>query len=178
LIEFAKTVPFAVSVGLLSAAHKPTPKRAKLVKRSTEAKIATSSFKFIREIPKSDANSGIFHREIEFTYKKTGQVFKVTQRSDIDPNYVVKLKNGNKVTNRQLMLEGKAPYTSLGEKIILHHIGQDAKGPLVEVTEKTHKPLLHKQHGENQSHPTNPVIRDEFDSIREEYWRTYAEKVK
>jgi hypothetical protein len=137
-----------------------------------------SSFKLVREIPTDSTHSGVFHKEVEFTYKKTGQKFTVTQRSDIDPNYVVTLKDGKQVTNRQLMLEGKAPYTTAGECVIIHHIGQNAKGPLVEVTENTHNPLLHKQYGTNEAHPTNPVVRGEFDPIREEYWKTYGETFK
>jgi hypothetical protein len=48
-----------------------------------------NSFKLIREVPQDAAHSGVFHKEVEFTYKKTGQIFKVTQRSDIEPNHVV-----------------------------------------------------------------------------------------
>jgi hypothetical protein len=117
----------------------------------------------------------VFHREVEFTYKKTGQKFKVTQRNDIDPNYVVTLKDGRQVTNRELMLEGKSPRTNSGGRVLLHHIGQDANGPLVEVIKDSHNPLLHKQYGINKPHPANPVVRSKFDPIKEEYWKTYGE---
>jgi hypothetical protein len=137
-----------------------------------------SSFKPIREIPKDAPNSSIFHREVEFTYKKTGQKFKVTQRNDINPNYVVKSGQDAGLRNIDLLKKGRAPYTSADEQVILHHMGQNAKGPLVEVTKDTHKPLLHKQYGINEPHPTNPVVRSEFDSIREEYWKTYGETFK
>jgi hypothetical protein len=147
-------------------------------KITTGASQKVSSFKEIREIPPDSTHSGVFHREVEFTYKKTGQKFTVTQRSDIDPNYVVKNGKYAGKTNRQLMLEGKAPYTSAGERVIIHHIGQNAKGPLVEVIKDTHNPLLHKQYGINEAHPTNPVVRSKFDPIREEYWKTYGETFK
>jgi hypothetical protein len=120
----------------------------------------------------------VFHREVEFTYKKTGQKFKVTQRNDIDPNYVVKSGQDAGKANIELLKKGRAPYTGADKQVILHHIGQDAHGPLMEVTEKTHKPLLHRQYGSRESHPTNPVVRDEFDLVRKEYWKTYAEIFK
>jgi hypothetical protein len=146
--------------------------------KQTKVQQTVSSFKPIREIPKDATHSGVFHKEVEFTYKKTGQTFKVTQRNDIDPNYVVTLKDGKQVTNRELMREGKAPRTNLGAKVILHHIGQDAKGPLTEVTEYSHLDALHGQYGVNEPHPTNPVIRKIFDPIREAYWKTYGETFK
>jgi hypothetical protein len=103
-----------------------------------------------------------------------GQKFKVTQRNDIDSNYVVKSGKHAGKTNKELMQEGYAPYTNSGKKVILHHIGQDANGPLVEVAEKTHNPLLHRQYGSRESHPTNPVVRSKFGLIRKEYWKTYG----
>jgi hypothetical protein len=139
---------------------------------------SASSFRVIREISKDSTNSGVFHREVEFTYRKTGQTFKVTQRRDIDPNYVVKNGQDAGLRNIELLKMGRAPYTSTDEQVILHHIGQNAKGPLVEVIKATHKPLLHKQYGTNESHPTNPVVREEFDPIRREYWKTYGEAFK
>lgn len=69
-------------------------------------------------------------------------------------------------------------HTSSGKQVIIHHMGQSAYGPFVEVTKTTHKPFLHNQFGYGQPHPTAPVIRPEFKSIREAYWRAYAELFK
>ena len=55
---------------------------------------------------------------------------------------------------------------------------QDAFGPFVEIVPSTHKSYLHNQYGSNQPHPTHPVIRSEFNPIREAYWRAYAEQFK
>lgn len=76
------------------------------------------------------------------------------------------------------MKSGCAPYTSAGEKVKIHHVGQDAFGPFMEVTDTTHKSFLHNQFGANKPHPTNPVIRAEFNPIRKAYWRAYAEQFK
>ena len=35
-----------------------------------------------------------------------------------------------------------------------------------------------KQFGRNNPHPTNPVIRSEFDPIRKAYWRARADEFK
>jgi hypothetical protein len=76
------------------------------------------------------------------------------------------------------MQKGQAPYTSAGEQVIVHHMGQSAFGPFVEVTKTTHKPFLHDQFGAGNPHPTAPVIRPEFDPIRHAYWKAYAESFK
>ena len=81
-------------------------------------------------------------------------------------------------TNLEAMLKGHAPYTTTGEMVQLHHIGQDARGCLAEVAEKTHRAFPHEQFGRNKPHPTYPVVRSEFDSIRTAYWRAYAEQFK
>ena len=56
-------------------------------------------------------------------------------RDDIDMDYV---DPKTSKTNRQLMSEGKAPYDSkTGERIELHHIGQEYDSPLAELTENS-----------------------------------------
>ncbi len=57
-------------------------------------------------------------------------------------------------------------------------MGQDAFGPFVEVTKTSHKSALHNQFGYRQKHPTNPVIRSEFNPVRKAYWRAYGEQFK
>ncbi len=107
-------------------------------------------------------------------------MFRVLQRNDIDPNYVVRInrKTGVPGTNLDLMKQGYAPYTIDREMVNVHHIGQDARGPWAEVSGNVHRKFPHKQFGRNKSHPTNPAIRTDFDSIREAYWRAYAEQFK
>jgi len=57
-------------------------------------------------------------------------------RDDIDPNYVDE-KTG--LTNQELMEKGRAPIDAkTGERIELHHIGQDYDSPLAELTATEH----------------------------------------
>lgn len=139
-------------------------------------------FKLIREIPATPTGtefaSRVYSREVLFKDPRTGQMFRAFQRNDIDPSYVIREGRYAGKTNFEAMRDGKAPRTNSGEKVIIHHLGQSSYGPFVEVTKTTHKPFLHNQFGYGQPHPTAPVIRPEFDPIREAYWRAYAESFK
>ena len=72
-------------------------------------------------------------------------------RDDIDMDYVDP-KSGD--TNRQLMEKGRAPYDAkTGERIELHHIGQEQDSPLAELTENSEHgdfySALHTKEGES-----------------------------
>ena len=137
-------------------------------------------FKLVREFTQTSGNaefSKLYSKEVLFKDPKSGQMFRVLQRNDIDPNQIITMK-GVSETNLQKMLKGHAPYTTGGEQVKIHHMGQDACGPFVEVTDTTHKSFLHNQFGYGKKHPTNPVIRSEFNPIRAAYWRAYAEQFK
>jgi len=137
-------------------------------------------FKLINEIPQTATGtefaSSVYSRQVLFKDPKTEQMFRVFQRNDIDPNYVIKEGRYTGRTNLDAMRDGKAPYTNNGEKVQIHHMGQDAFGPFVEIVPSTHTSSLHNQFGINQAHPSNPVIRSEFNSIRTSYWREYAKR--
>jgi hypothetical protein len=140
-------------------------------------------FKLIREIqPGTSGNefaSNVYCREVVFRDPKTQQMFRAFQRNDIDPGYVHQSGRYIGQTNLEVMRSGYAPRTNAGEPVIIHHMGQSAYGPFVEMAEGIHrKQLWHNQFGARQLHPTAPVIRSEFDSIREAYWRSYAEAFK
>lgn len=157
-------------------------KESEMVKRAAELPGDwKGQFKLIKEIPQTRTGtefaSEVYCRQVLFKDPKTGQMFRVFQRNDIDPNQVVKVK-GISETNLQKMTKGCAPYTMAGEQVKIHHMGQDSFGPFVEVTDTTHKSFLHNQFGINKPHPTNPVNRSEFNSIRKAYWRAYAEQFK
>ena len=158
-------------------------KESEMVKRAAELPGDwKGQFKLIKEIPQTRTGtefaSEVYCRQVLFKDPKTGQMFRVFQRNDIDPNYVIPKGRNRGKTNLEAMLKGHTPYTINGQMVQLHHMGQNARGSLVEVTEKTHRAFPHKQFGQNNPHPTNPVIRSEFDSIREAYWRAYAEQFK
>jgi|GEM_PF-6120738 len=64
-----------------------------------------------------------------------------------------------------------------GNFATLHHLGQDARGPLAEASTRYHgvgKPgqdILHSQYGRNQPHPTHQPDRKKFGVDTREYWR-------
>jgi hypothetical protein len=106
-------------------------------------------------------------------------MFRAFQRNDIDPGYVHQTGRYVGQTNLDVMRNGRAPHTNTGEPVIIHHSGQSTHGPFVEMTEVTHRnQLWHNQFGVGQQHPTLPVVRSEFNPIREAYWRAYAETFK
>lgn len=72
-------------------------------------------------------------------------------RDNIDMEYVDP-KSG--MTNQELMAKGRAPYDAkTGERIELHHIGQDYDSPLAELTENSehgdYYSALHTKEGES-----------------------------
>lgn len=72
-------------------------------------------------------------------------------REDLDYDYIDP-KSG--LTNKQLMEKGRAPYDAkTGERIELHHIGQDPDAPLAELTEDSehgeYTSVLHKSEEES-----------------------------
>lgn len=94
-------------------------------------------------------------------------------RDDIDMDYVDP-KTGK--TNKELMKMGRAPYDAkTGEKIELHHIGQDYDSPLAELTENSehgdYYSALHTKEGEswrNDTHKCNHYNKVE----RPNHWRS------
>lgn len=80
---------------------------------------------------------------------------------DIDMDYVDP-KTG--MTNRELMKNGRSPIDSkTGEKVELHHIGQEFDSPLAELTENT-------EHGDGN----DAILHDK----KAESWRQDSEKEK
>lgn len=63
-------------------------------------------------------------------------------KADFDPDYVspktIDDEHPNGVSNRELMAEGKSPYDyKTGEKLELHHMGQDYDSPFAELCENS-----------------------------------------
>ena len=71
----------------------------------------------------------------------------------------------------------EAPQLSDGGIATLHHIGQNARGPLVEASTRYHgvgKPgqdILHSSYGRSKPHPTHPVNRPKFIQDTSAYWK-------
>ena len=124
-----------------------------------------------------------FPTQVEWTAPSgTKQTYKVYQRADIDWDLVRSADNGPRAfrskTNREAALFGIAPELPDGSYVNLHHLGQDSRGPLVEVSTKHHSfdnpkafKSLHNQF-EGKKHPKYPVQHDtKWRSDVKEYWK-------
>ncbi len=129
------------------------------------------------------AESGFSDTPITWTAVRprgTRQTYEVIQRTDINWKRI-RLggdQRGIGLTNDEAARRfGLAPELDDGNFATLHHVGQDARGPLVEVSTRYHgvgKPgqdILHSQFGRCQPHPTRPIDRRAFDVDTREYWR-------
>ena len=81
-------------------------------------------------------------------------------------------------TNLERMKEGKCPVTDDGQKIELHHIGQNPDAPLAELTQEEHRGkdsdiILH-----NKTIEESQIDRIQFRIEREEHWRARAEEIE
>ncbi len=96
---------------------------------------------------------------------------------DIDMNYVDP-KTG--LTNRELMEKGRSPVNAkTGEKIELHHMGQDKDGPFAELCENS-------EHGDGNHGTLHPKTEDSWrkedganDNYKKEkieHWKTRAQE--
>lgn len=95
---------------------------------------------------------------------------------DIDLDYVDP-KTGK--TNRELMAEGKSPIDSkTGEKIELHHMGQNFDGPFAELCENSeHGDGNHKTlHTSNEgSWRNDPEQKNQYQREKAQHWKTRAQ---
>jgi hypothetical protein len=69
------------------------------------------------------------------TYEHSNRRFRYTKISDLDPNLEVQDASGRLQTNIELMLEGKAPYVSSGERVRLAFQGTGVFTKFMEVIE-------------------------------------------
>lgn len=95
---------------------------------------------------------------------------------DIDLDYVDP-KTGK--TNRELMAEGKSPIDSkTGEKIELHHMGQNFDGPFAELCENSeHGDGNHKTlHTSNEgSWRNDPEQKNQYQREKAQHWKARAQ---
>lgn len=99
-------------------------------------------------------------------------------KRNIDLDY----KDEDGLTNRQRMERGLAPIDSeTGKPLELHHLGQKADSPLVELTEEEHRTGDYKDGKKNQSlwHDNSKETEvhgegSNWDSERKEYWKARA----
>ena len=95
--------------------------------------------------------------------------------------------NGNPIyeTNRERMEDGKPPLDKNGKPIELHHLGQKADSPLVELTVEEHRTGEYEDGKKNQSlwhdNAKETEVHGEgksWDQEREAHWETRAEQTK
>jgi hypothetical protein len=110
----------------------------------------------------------------------TKQTYKVIQAKDVDWNKVrtkgpIELRGK---TNLEAAKAGYAPELANGSVMNLHHLGQKATGPLVELPPSLHTSDLHKKFGYKSKNPKFPVDRSKFDLERPKYWKDRAMEVE
>jgi YD repeat-containing protein len=128
------------------------------------------------------AQGSVFGDRIQWTATRlrgTSQTYGVVTRTDID--WDMTRTNGPAEfvgrTNAEAAASGFAPELGDGNFATLHHVGQDARGPLVEGSTRYHgvgKPgqdALHGLYGRNAPHPEYPIDRRAFAVDTREYWQ-------
>lgn len=189
-LGFEKSCDKLSAVIMLAAESKATKVAGKTAAGSTafNGLVEKVSHKF-------ESVSGKFHPEPVVWTAPTGtkQTYQVFRRTDIDMNMVrtsgPMLWRGK--TNLEAAQAGVAPQTPTGFGVQLHHIGQNAKGPLVEVSAQHHSwksqalpsgkrpfDVLHGQYGVNNGHPENKIDRSKWSQDVSEYWKNRVKDLK
>jgi hypothetical protein len=141
-----------------------------------------------RPLSMGEFKSDVFTRKIQWTSSVgTKQTYPVFQRGDIDWNMVRTEVKGAPTqfigkTNVEAAKAGLAPQLADGSFATIHHIGQNAKGPLVEASRRYHgigaknngQVILHQQYGYGKKHPENPVDHEIWLKEQKEYWKWRA----
>ena len=133
--------------------------------------------------PYSNDVNKFFSGYDEFAYMvslglREEEITRISLIRDIDLNLFVTEKNK---TNRELMLQGCAPYASDNKDdfIILHHIGQKSDAPFAELTNAEHtkfgnNKLLHQS--DEESWRNDSDTEDAFLVERQQYWKQRAKQ--
>ena len=114
----------------------------------------------LRSKSKSINGNNTYNKNVKFMDKE------IVQMADIDWDK----ETGGK-TNREWARAGKAPYGHDGQRITIHHFGQDASGPYVEATASVHSHwtgALHNAH--TASFRNDAALDSEFEAFKKKYW--------
>lgn len=103
-------------------------------------------------------------------------------RENIDLDYT----DEDGISNRNRIERGLAPFDSkTGKPIELHHLGQKADSPLVELTEEEHRTGEYENGKKNQSLWHDNTVETDvhgedstWDKERKEYWKARAEQIR
>lgn len=94
-------------------------------------------------------------------------------RTDIDYNQEI---DGQ--TNLERMKEGKCPLSKDGQKIELHHIGQNSDAPLAELTMSEHRGPDNDMTLHDKTIDESRIDRGAFRTERENYWKARANQIE
>ncbi len=94
---------------------------------------------------------------------------------DIDYQAKFKKADGSFETNLERMLDGRAPLDPTGKPYELHHVNQENDGVLAILTEKEHRSkgnygTLH------ESRRSSEILRDDFNEVRKQFWKEFAQQ--
>ncbi|WP_311607154.1 T7SS effector LXG polymorphic toxin [Peribacillus simplex] len=116
--------------------------------------------------------------EVQGKVKAKGKIKDIDRRvyqiKDLDIDRVDPFK---KITNLQLMKDGKAPYANDGTKINLHHLIQEEPGAMLELPESLHKKyskVIHGLKNKGESFRQSPELESQYDAFRRKYWKWRA----
>ena len=125
--------------------------------------------------------------EIEGTVKIKGEVRDISRRvyqTKIDWDYIPKDSLAKGLTNKELALKGKSPYTvdknGIEAKIELHHLTQVEVGSMVEIVATTHDEYTKILHGLVEiggSFRNNITLDKQYSNFLKKYWRWRAKNL-
>ena len=96
-------------------------------------------------------------------------------KDHIDADYVFVAENGMRISNREQMRKGNSPRdAATGKPIELHHLGQDANSPFVELTPEEHRLNGNSSVFHSNAKPSwrNDLKKEkQFKKQREVYWK-------
>lgn len=157
----------SMGLGTLIKASSKAVKTRKQLSKFTKAEIETKNFRSVDIIG---------HVEV------MGKQQEVTRRiyqwkHEIDLTKVDKTGK----TNLRRMQKGDAPIGADGSPIELHHLIQKEPGTIVEIPYHLHKKYYNVIHGlveKGRSFRNDPVLRNEFNNFRRQYWRWRAKEIQ
>jgi hypothetical protein len=102
------------------------------------------------------------------TVYQARDIFDPAKRSSWQDPVTGQWKRGSNV---QRMADGLAPIGRDGKSVNLHHLLQQEPGALAEVPSSLHSKLPHKMRGAGESFRNDPVLKQQYEDFRGEYWR-------
>ena len=103
-------------------------------------------------------------------------------KDHIDADYVFVAENGVRISNREQMQKGNSPRdAATGKPIELHHLGQDANSPFVELTPEEHRLSGNYSIWHANRKPSWREIdgeKSKFNKEREKHWKTRLQQIE